>query len=100
MAKKSIKWNQAGFQALRNEPALVDLLSELGHEVAREASRAGGGDLPVIEGSDNSGYKVTELLLEDPRGAVSVMAVGAAHHDNRKNSTLLRGLSKVARSRS
>ena len=36
------------------------------------------------------GYKVTMLALEDPRGAVSVMATGHAARHNRKHNTLIR----------
>lgn len=100
MAKIRLKFNRDAFEALRKEPGVRDYLEELGREVASEATRAGSQDLPVIDSdsTENSGYKVTDLLLEDPRGAVSVMAVGAAHNENRKHSTLLRGLSKTARS--
>ena len=100
MAK--IKFNQKGFQKLRKEPKLQDLVNKLAHDVAAEASKAGGGDpLQVFDqGSPppggRSGYQVTELALEDPRGATSVMAVGAGHHHNRKHSSLLRGVSVVA----
>lgn len=101
MAKKNIKWNRKGFQQLRKEPALQDLINELAHDIAKEAASIGGADLDVFEeGSardDNSGYQVTPLVLEDPRNATSVMAVGEGHHHNRKHAALLRGLSTVAR---
>lgn len=101
MAKKGIKWNRHGFQQLRKEPGLQDLLNDLAHDVAAEAAAIGGERLAVFEeGSaqdNNSGYQVTPLVLEDPRNATSVMAVGEGHHHNRKYSALLRGLSKTAR---
>lgn len=101
MVKKGIKWNREGFQKLRKEPGLQDRLNELAFEVGKEAASIGGANLPVFQdGSaedDNSGYQVTPLVLEDPRNATSVMAVGKGHHHNREHSALLRGLSKVAR---
>ena len=50
--------------------------------IAKEASK--GGKV--------AGYKVTELALEDPRGAVSIMATGHAHFHNRKHNALIRAL--------
>ncbi len=101
MAKKGITWNRKGFEQLRKEPALQDRLNKLAFEVGKEAASIGGANLAVFQdGSaedDNSGYQVTPLVLEDPRNATSVMAVGEGHHHNRKHSALLRGVSKVAR---
>lgn len=98
-----IKFNREGFRELRNEPKLQDLVTELAYEVGEEAAKVGGWtDLPVFEVTEppaagRSGYQITELTLENPRNAASVMAVGKAHHHNRQRSSLLRGLSKVAR---
>lgn len=101
MAKKGIKWNREGFRRLRLEPGVQDKVNDLAWKVARAASRQGDGGLKVFEeGSaedDNNGYQVTRLVLEESRGASSVMAVGEGHHHNRKYSALLRGLSEVAR---
>lgn len=102
MAKK-IKFHRKAFEELRNEPQFQDLVNELAYEVGEEAAKVGGwDDLPVFEVTDppskgRSGYQVTELTLENPRNAASVMAVGKAHHHNRQRSSLLRGLSAVAR---
>ena len=38
------------------------------------------------------GYIVTDLVLEKPRGAVSVMATGHAAYDNRKRNSLLKNI--------
>lgn len=99
--KKGLKWNQAGFKALRNEPAVQDELNRLAWHVGRAAAKQGDGNIAVFESGsaadNNSGYQITPLVLEDPRNAASVMAVGEGHHHNRKYSALLRGLSEVAR---
>lgn len=80
MAKTKIKWNIEGFRQLRTTPAVRnDLLQR-----ARSISDAAGGEA--------MGYKVTPLLLEDPRGAASVMATGKAAYDNRKYNSLMRSI--------
>ena len=47
-------------------------------------------NLAQAAGGQDMGYKVTMLALEDPRGAVSVMATGHAARHNRKHNTLIR----------
>lgn len=80
MARKKLKLNAQAFEDIRKTPAVrADLL----RRAKRIAEAAGGEEM---------GYKVTELVLEDPRGAVSVMATGQAHFDNRKHHSLLRSL--------
>lgn len=80
MAKSRSKLNEEAFRKLRQDPKVrADLL-----ERARKLAAAAGGEA--------MGYKVTELVLEDPRGAVSVMATGHAHFHNRKHHALLRNL--------
>lgn len=44
------------------------------------------------EGGRVSGYKVTDLVLEEPRGAASVMATGHARYHNRKYNALVKAL--------
>lgn len=81
MVKSRSKLNEEAFRKLRQDPKVrADLL-----ERARKLAAAAGGEA--------MGYKVTELVLEDPRGAVSVMATGHAHFHNRKHHALLRNLS-------
>lgn len=80
MAKKQFKLNPKAFREISKAPAVrADLLDR----AKRIAAAAGGEDM---------GYMVTELVLEDPRGAVSVMATGHAHFDNRKHHSLIRSL--------
>ena len=86
MATK-IKWNAEGFEKLRKAPQHRKLAHELAVEIARTASENGRVD----------GYVVTDLLLEDPRGAVSVMATGHAGNHNRKTHALLKGLDGARR---
>lgn len=79
MAKK-VKFNAKAFEDLRKSPKVVADLKRRAENVAEAA------------GGESMGYKVTELVLEDPRGAVSVMATGHAHFHNRKHHALLRAL--------
>lgn len=79
MAKK-FKLNQKAFQEIRQLPSVrADLLRR-----AKNVAAAAGGE--------SKGYLVTELSLEDPRGAVSVMATGHAKNENRKRHTLIRAI--------
>lgn len=102
-AKKGVVWNRDGFKALRNEPSVQDHLNALAWQVGKAAARQGNSteSVKVFENGsaqdDNNGYQITPLVLEDPRNATSVMAVGEGHYHNRKYSALLRGLSEVAR---
>jgi hypothetical protein len=80
MGKPRIKWNLEGFRQLRQSPAIKQ---DLMNRAQRVAASAGG---------EAMGYMVTDLTLERPRGAVSVMATGKAKADNRKRNSLMRGL--------
>lgn len=80
MAGKKLKFNRGVFEQIRNLP---EVRADLKRRADKIATSAGG---------EAMGYKVTELVLEDPRGAVSVMATGHAHFHNRKNHALLRAL--------
>ena len=79
---KGIKWNREGFEKLRKAPGVREDLKRRADAIAKDASENGRVD----------GYMVTELVLEDPRGAVSVMATGHAAAHNRKHHALLRSL--------
>ena len=79
MARK-LKFNQKAFEELRKSPGVVADLKRRAENIAEAA------------GGEAKGYKVTELVLEDPRGAVSVMATGHAHFHNRKHHALLKAL--------
>lgn len=80
MAAKKFKLDQEAFRKVRQAPRVrADLLDR-----AQRLATAAGGEA--------KGYKVTELVLEDPRAAVSVMATGHAHFHNRKHHSLIRNL--------
>lgn len=81
------KLNLQGFKELRTSPQAHRALVEMAEGVQRDAS--GGGKVP--------GYKVTDLVLEEPRAAVSVMATGHAARHNRKNHTLVAALIRAKR---
>lgn len=79
MAKR-MKLNAEGFLKIRTSPKVrADLLKR-----AQRIAEAAGGEA--------NGFQVTELVLEDNRAAVSVMAVGRARGSNRKHHSLLRAL--------
>lgn len=80
--KNGVKFNMKGFEDLRKQPKVRAFLKDLGEEVQRDASENGRVD----------GYILTELLLEDPRGAVSVMATGHARRHNNKTFALIKAL--------
>lgn len=82
MAKRGVKFNQKGFEALRKQPKVRADLKRRAEAIAKQASENGRVE----------GYMVTELVLEDPRAAVSVMATGHARAHNQKHHALLRSL--------
>lgn len=82
MAKRGVKFNRKGFQELRKQPKIRADLVRRAEAVARGASENGRVE----------GYKVTDLVLEDPRAAVSVMATGHARRHNAKTLALLKNL--------
>lgn len=84
--KNRLTWNYDAYRRMRQDQGLVDQAKEEAQKIADEAS----------EGGRVKGYVVTELELEDPRGAVSVMATGHAARHDRKNLSLLKAAKKVA----
>lgn len=80
MTRDRVVFNEKALRALRKDPAVVRDLERRAHRIAAAA------------GGEKIGYKVTVLELEDPRGAVSVMAVGHAAWHNRKHNSLMRAL--------
>lgn len=80
MAKVRVKWNKEAFRQIRNSPGVKRDLMDRAKRIQTSA------------GGESIGYKVTDLVLEKPRGAVSVMATGAAVRDNRKHNSLIRSL--------
>lgn len=80
MTRDKLVFNEKALQALRKDPAVI---RDLERRARRIAAAAGG---------ESMGYKVTILELEDPRGAVSVMATGHAAAHNRKHNSLMRAI--------
>lgn len=80
MGKTKIKWNTEGFRELRQDPNVKQDLLDRAQRIAASA------------GGESMGYMVTDLTLEEPRGAVSVMATGQAAAHNRKHNSLIRAL--------
>jgi len=80
MARRGIKWNKDALEQIRKSP---EVRADLKRRAEKIAEAAGG---------EAKGYKVTELVLEDPRGAVSIMATGAARAHNQKHHSLIRAL--------
>lgn len=80
MTHDKLVFNEKALKALRKHPAVI---RDLEKRARRIAAAAGGEDM---------GYKVTVLELEDPRGAVSVMATGRAAAHSRKHNSLIRAV--------
>lgn len=80
MTRDKLVFNEKALRALRKDPAVI---RDLEKRARRIAAAAGG---------EKMGYKVTILELEDPRGAVSVMATGRAAAHNRKRNSLMRAI--------
>lgn len=80
MTRDKLVFNEKALKALRKHPAVI---RDLEKRARRIAAAAGGEDM---------GYKVTVLELEDPRGAVSVMATGRAAAHNRKHNSLMKAI--------
>ena len=77
-----IAFNKKAMEQLRNLPSVRKDLYDRATRIADKASEGGRVD----------GYRVTDLVLEDPRGASSVMATGHAAYHNRKNNALMKSL--------
>lgn len=77
---KNLKFKPQNLEKLRKDPKVWEDLLRRGRAVARAA------------GGEAMGYKVTQLRLEDPRAAVSIMATGKARFHNRKHHALLRAM--------
>lgn len=80
--KIKLKYKKGAFRELRQQPKVRRDLVRRAELIAERASKGGQVD----------GYVVTDLLREDPRGAASVMATGAARMHNRKHHTLIRSI--------
>lgn len=80
--KTKLKYSRVDFAKLRKQPKIRADLLRRANAVAEAAS----------ENGRVSGYKVTDLVLEDPRAAVSVMATGHARNHNAKTMALLKNL--------
>lgn len=84
MAKRKLQFSPEAFEKILKSPKVRDDLKRRADAIARGASENGRVD----------GYMVTELLIEDPRGAVSVMATGHARNHNAKTMALLKNMDK------
>lgn len=80
-----LKFKKGALQKIRKDHRVTAELVKMAKQVAQDA------------GGEDMGYMVTDLVLEDPRSAVSVMATGHAHFHNRKHHALLKALSRAKR---
>ena len=87
MPKNRLKFRKGAMQELRNTRESQKLLNDLATDVQAAASENGRVD----------GYMVTDLVLEDPRNATSVMATGHARNHNRKTHALIKALGDATR---
>lgn len=85
MVNSSFKLSNEALRQIRQLPVVHKELVGRAQKIADVAS----------EGGTVSGYKVTDLVLEEPRGAASVLAYGHAYNHNRKNNAIVKALSEV-----
>ena len=78
----NLKISNKAMRAIRQLPEVRAELERRAELVAEQAS----------ENGRVSGYVVTDLVLEVPRGASSVMATGHARNHNRKTLALVKAL--------
>ena len=79
-----VKFHRDAFREVRNDYRVRADINDRAERIAKKAATFGSGTA--------EGYVVTDLVLEDPRSAASVMATGNAHHHNRKYNALVRAL--------
>lgn len=79
-----IKFHRDAFREIRNDYRVRADINDRAERIAKKAATFGSGTA--------EGYVVTDLVLEDPRSAASVMATGNAHWHNRKWNALVRAL--------
>lgn len=79
-----VKFHRDAFREIRNDYRVRADINARAKRIAERAATFGSGTA--------EGYVVTDLVLEDPRSAASVMATGHAHHHNRKYNALVRAL--------
>lgn len=87
MAKSNafkLKFHGDAFKEIRNDHRVRADVNARAERIAERAASFGSGTA--------EGYVVTDLVLEDPRSAASVMATGNAHRHNRKYNALVRAL--------
>lgn len=70
---------------IRTSPAVRAELDKRAKKIAQIASENGRVE----------GYVATDLILERPRGASSVLAWGHAYNHNRKNNAIVKAFSEV-----
>lgn len=80
----TLKWKRDAFREIRNDHRVRADINDRAERIAKKAATYGSGT--------SEGYVVTDLVLEDPRSAASVMATGNAHWHNRKYNALVRAL--------
>lgn len=83
--RNNLKISNEALRQLRQLPAVHKELVRRADKIAKLAS----------ENGRVHGYKVTDLVLEDPRGAASVLAYGAAYRHNRKNNAIVKAFTQV-----
>lgn len=85
MAQRGLKLNQEALRKIRQLPEVHKYLKEKADKMADIASDNGRV----------KGYKATDLVLEEPRAASSVLAFGHAYRHNRKYNSLVKALNQV-----
>lgn len=84
-SKSSLIISNETLRKIRTSPAVRKELDSRAKKIARIASENG-----IVEG-----YVATDLILEKPRGAASVLAWGHAYKHNRKTNAIVKAFSEV-----
>lgn len=84
-SRNNLKLSNEALRQLRQLPAVRQELVRRAEKIAEIAS----------ENGRVQGYKVTDLVLEQPRGAASVLAYGEAYRHNRKHNAIVKAFTQV-----
>lgn len=83
--KIALKIDKEVLRKIRQLPAVREELDNRARKIADIASENGRVE----------GYVATDLILEKPRGAASVLAWGHAYNHNRKHNAIVKAFNEV-----
>ena len=83
--KTGLKISNETLRQIRQLPEVREELDRRAKKIAQIASENGRVE----------GYVATDLILEKPRGASSILAYGHAYNHNRKHNAIVKALNEV-----